>query len=465
MAERSKRNESVDETSDSGVGASGAASPSGSKPDGADAVGLGVVQASAEAAAGGPPSVDQFLGEPTRELEAWSALFTHNVPFPAAGGGGLRGKLVALVKRVLRPFVRGATADLWDRQRVFNLIAIETLIHQRDLAVARYKEHQSAIERIDQRATDSLQEVMLHNDALFSRVDQKLDRYRREAKGLWNQLGALLAAQATQEGKPMSEASAESGPAAGTGGAVPLKPSTAAAILEEQGYLELEKRFRGSEAEIARRVSTYRPYLEDKDLVLDLGCGRGEALAVLESWGVTASGVDASSEMVARCRERGLDARRADLFAALAEVPASSLGGVVSFHVIEHLPDVAVGRLIRLAWRALRPGGVLILETPSPMALAMSARDFWLDPTHTRPVHPGHLEVTFREAGFEPVHRLDLHPFAEESHLPEIDLQQLPAEQHQLADQVNRLRDLLDDLLFGHRDFGMVGHKPGPPPH
>jgi O-antigen chain-terminating methyltransferase len=103
---------------------------------------------------------------------------------------------------------------------------------------------------------------------------------------------------------------------------------------------------------------------------------------------------------------------------------------------------------------------VLILETPSPLSVVMAARNFWIDPTHQRPVHPASLEVTFREAGFEPVHRLDLHPFPEDERLPEIDVSRLAADQRDLADQVNRLRDLLDDLLFGARDFGMVGVKP-----
>ena len=44
--------------------------------------------------------------------------------------------------------------------------------------------------------------------------------------------------------------------------------------------------------------------------------------------------------------------------------------------------------------------------------------------------------------------------------LPEIDLQGLPAEQRPLADQVNRLRDRLDEVLFGFQDFGMVGKRP-----
>ena len=69
---------------------------------------------------------------------------------------------------------------------------------------------------------------------------------------------------------------------------------------------------------------------------------------------------------------------------------------------------------------------MLILETPSPLSVVMSARNFWVDPTHKRPVHPASLEVTFREAGFEPVHRIDLHPFPADERLPEIDVARLP---------------------------------------
>ena len=37
---------------------------------------------------------------------------------------------------------------------------------------------------------------------------------------------------------------------------------------------------------------------------------------------------------------------------------------------------------------ALKPDGVLILETPNPLSIVVAARNFWLDPTHRRPVHP-----------------------------------------------------------------------------
>lgn len=384
------------------------------------------------------PSLDAFLREhPTRRLLDWAWLWTSDTTFPILRGSGLRATLVALAKKLLRPFVRMPVADLWDRQRMFNLILIETLEKYRQAHAAIEATHQHYLDRldaIDARTTQGLQDVMLHNDALFARVDQKLDRYRREARELWHRLGALIVAQEAQ--RPLGQ------------------------VLEEQQYLTLEQRFRGSEGEIESRVSAYLPYLRKEGRLLDLGCGRGEALAVFARHGLKVHGIDASAEMVAICRDKGLSAEHGDLFAALASFPDGSFDAVVSYHVIEHLPPSSLPLLVRSAWRVLRPGGVLILETPSPLSLAMSARNFWMDPTHLRPVHPASLEVSFREAGFEPVHRLDLHPFPEEQRLPEIDLAGLPDDQQPLADQINRLRDLLDDLLFGHRDFALIGTRP-----
>lgn len=392
-----------------------------------------------------PARIEDFLGEPTRDLVSWAELWTANLEFPMQSGGGLKGRLSSWLKRLVRPWVKAALGDHWDRQRVFNLILIETLIKQREEYSDRLDRHRDRLDVLRDRTTQGFNEVMRHNDALFARVDQKLDRYRRDSKELWHRLGGMVSAQEAL---------------AGTGSVRSAEVAGPEKVLEEQEYLSLERRYRGSEEDIAQRVEAYRSYLRGKDSVLDLGCGRGEALQIFGSLGLDAKGVDSSAEMVARCREKGLQAEQGDLFEVLAAQPEASLGAVVSFHVIEHLPAELVPRLVRLAYRALQPGGILILETPSPLALAMSARDFWMDPTHRRPVHPAHLDTTYREAGFEPVHRVDLHPFPMDQHLPEIDLGSVPEAQRPLADQMNRLRDVLDDLLFGDRDFGLVGIKP-----
>ncbi|HEX2252653.1 MAG TPA: class I SAM-dependent methyltransferase, partial [Thermoanaerobaculia bacterium] len=409
-----------------------------------------------------PLDVARFAGpEPTRDFAAWRRLWNEDVPFPVASHRGAAGSLLVAFKRLLRPFVKAPLADLWDRQRVFNLILLE---HAESHAyrVGRLEEQVQALDeraaRLEVFVQEALDEALSHNDALFTRADQKLDRYRRESQDLAAALGAALAgvnaAGAEAPAEPAEERTAPPGPsAAGLGRA-----------LDERAYLELERRYRGTEEEIAERLERYLPYFREVPAgrpVLDLGCGRGEALALLAAAGVPARGVDSNERMVARCRERGLAAEAGDLFAALAAAEPESLGGVVSFHVVEHLPPAAVDRLVRLAHRALAPGGVLVLETPNALSVAVSARSFWLDPTHRRPVHPRALALVYELAGFERVEHLELRPFAAAERLPEIDTAALPAEQQALADRVNRLRDRLDDLLYGFQDYALVGRKPG----
>jgi len=385
------------------------------------------------------PTLDDFLDEPSRGLRDWRWLWKGDREFPIRSHRGAAGRLLVLWKRLARPFVKVPQNDLWERQRVFNLILLE---HLERLDAARAN-HDGRIGHLEALAFEGVTELMHHNDALFARVDQKLDRYRREAHDLLGSLSGALAV--AEQGAPGSLADLSR-------------------AREEHAYFELERRYRGTEEEIAERLSRYLPYLTGtmgQGPVLDLGCGRGEALAILAARGVPAAGVDGSARMVALCRERGLDAQEGDLFERLAAAPPASLGGVVSFHVIEHLPAPSLDRLVRLAHRALLPGGVLILETPNPLSLVVAARNFWLDPTHRRPVHPESLHLLYELAGFDPVERLDLRPFPEPERLPEIDLARLPADQRPLADRVNSLRDRLDELLFGFQDYGMVGTKPG----
>jgi O-antigen chain-terminating methyltransferase len=353
-------------------------------------------------------------------------------------------------KRLLRPLVKVPQNDLWERQRIFNVVLLE---HLRDERRLRHRDEER-IAYLEALNADGIEELMRHNDALFARADQKLDRYRREARDLLASLGATLARAET--GTPAAPASAEA--AKEPIGQEGLED--VARRVAEHAYFELERRYRGTEEEIRGRIAGYLPYLAAGGPALDLGCGRGEALALLREHGIAARGVDGSARMVAMCRERGLDAVQGDLFAALAAAPPGSLGAVLSFHVVEHLPIGALDRLVRLAWGALRPGGTLILETPSPLSLVVGARNFWLDPTHARPVHPESLRLSYELAGFDPVERLDLRPFPPAERLPEIELARLPPEQRVLADAVNRLRDHLDDLLYGCQDFALIGVKP-----
>ena len=392
------------------------------------------------------PRLDNFLIEPTRKLSDWRWLWKGDVPFPIRSHRGFLGRLLAAWKRLLRPLVMVPQNDLWERQRIFNLILLEHLERQ-DAERVRHHDRLAYLEELDAKG---IRELMQHNDALFSRVDQKLDRVRRESRELLASLGAALSVAETAEGTSASDESAALTPAV----------EDLIRVREEHAYLELERRYRGTEEEIGERISIYLPWLSERSPVLDLGCGRGESLALLRAQGIAGRGVDSSARMVDLCSERGLEAVVGDLFGHLASLPEGELGAIVSFHVIEHLPPESLDRLVRLAYRALRPGGALILETPNPLSLVVAARNFWLDPTHRRPVHPESLKLHYELAGFDPIERLDLRPFPASERLPEIDLKEIPEAQHLLADRVNRLRDQVDELLFGTQDFGLIGIKP-----
>lgn len=384
------------------------------------------------------PRIERFLGDPTRSIEDWRWLWSGDEAFPIRSHRGFFGRIVVFFKRLARPLVQAPQRDLWDRQRVFNLVLLEYLQRGEDIRKQVTEVHEHRINHLDAVYREGLNEIMQHNDALFARVDQKLDFLRRETSTIWGRLGAALAI-AEQGGLP-----------------------AVVKAQEEHVYVELERRYRGTEEEIGERISRFLPNLEARGEVLDLGCGRGEALAVLRGSGIAARGVDLSASMVAECRRKGLQAEEGDLLDYLAGVPAGMFGGIVSFHVIEHLPPEVLDRLVRLAWRALRPGGVLILETPNPLSLVVAARNFWLDPTHKRPVHPESLKLSLELAGFDPVERVDLRPFPEVERLPEIRVDVVAADQRALAFEINALRDRVDELLFGCQDYAIIATKPAP---
>jgi SAM-dependent methyltransferase len=66
---------------------------------------------------------------------------------------------------------------------------------------------------------------------------------------------------------------------------------------------------------------------------------------------------------------------------------------------VEHMPFARLEALLAAALRALRPGGLLIVETVNPHA-PDAMKGFWLDPTHERPLFPEVLLVLCRIAGF-----------------------------------------------------------------
>lgn len=164
-------------------------------------------------------------------------------------------------------------------------------------------------------------------------------------------------------------------------------------------YRAFEDRYRGSRGLINERQQIYVPFLERlKQLypeccALDLGCGRGEWLEILVQEGFKPLGIDLDSGMLEACHTLGLPVEKAGALGKLKSLPDESQTLVSGFHIAEHIPFDDLKVLVAEAFRVLKPAGILILETPNAENLIVGTQNFYLDPTHERPIP--HLLLSF----------------------------------------------------------------------
>lgn len=225
--------------------------------------------------------------------------------------------------------------------------------------------------------------------------------------------------------------------------------------LSDDAYRGFEERFRGDYQDVLRRHEIYRPWIDELasrhhgSVVFEIGPGRGEMAKLLKDSGFHWRGVDSNTSSCNGLVAKGYDARTGDGWTLLSEEPDNSLGAIVSLHVVEHVPFHKVRELFTLAQAKLKPGGLLILETPNWSSLT-STFNFYLDPTHLRPVDGRLLEfLAHRESfsvllceGVEPPEKLELLP------------KDVPG-----AEVHNRNLEKLNRLLMQGQDLAFVARK------
>ena len=101
--------------------------------------------------------------------------------------------------------------------------------------------------------------------------------------------------------------------------------------------------------------------------MLEVGTGAGFFLKAAERAGWEVAGIEVSTEAVGFARDQlGLDVRQGS--AEEIQYADGSFDLAVLFEVIEHLLDPL--RALRSVWRAVKPGGQVILSTPNFNALS-----------------------------------------------------------------------------------------------
>ena len=211
-----------------------------------------------------------------------------------------------------------------------------------------------------------------------------------------------------------------------------------------------EEKFRGSKEDIYGAYDDLANELGGSAPVMDFGCGRGEFLELLQKKGIECKGVEIDPVLAADARELGLDVKAGDGLALLASEVDNSLGGIVLMQVIEHLTIQQQLDLVALSFEKLRPGGRIIVETVNPQSLYVYAHAFYIDPTHTRPVHPAYLAFLFEQAGFSEV------KWEWRNMPPEDDVLEPDGEANSAS---NRNVERLNRLLFEATDYALIVTK------
>jgi SAM-dependent methyltransferase len=314
----------------------------------------------------------------------------------------------------------------------------------------------------------SLEQVERYREALAARerrMETAFDQLRAEQQELRTTVAVLrqsnhdLTRELTQTVRrggpsgPPDSAPAEAS-AAGEPKGSPLRARETSSEALSAKYVGFEDQFRGAPAEIAARQREYVEIFAGSSDVLDIGCGRGEFLALLKERGVRARGIDVNDSMVEVCVQKGLDASKADALEYLRAQPAGSLGGLLAAQVVEHLEPAYLTNLLDAAYAALRPGAPIVLETINPACWFAFFESYVRDITHVRPLHSDTLKFLLQASGFGGVEIRYQAPYPEHHKL-----QRVAPALGDAAETLNANVDKLNSLLFTYLDYAAIARR------
>jgi SAM-dependent methyltransferase len=344
---------------------------------------------------------------------------------------------------------------------------MERSFAEAEMSADDLRRHREALLARERRATTAVATLASAQEELRAQVNV----LQRAAQGLKREVDRLSAAGVTRApAAPVPAAALTDAPVDMVPAAVPatvpgaVPPAAAAgaqtdATSDSYKYVGFEDQFRGSQDEIRERLKEYLPIFAGASDVLDMGCGRGEFLALLQAEGVRARGIDVNRAMVDACRDRGLDAVEGDALTYLRSLPDGSLGGLIAAQVVEHLEPRYLSTLLDLAYDKLRPGAAIVLETINPACWVAFFESYIRDITHVRPLHPETLKYLLVASGFDRVDIRFMAPYPEADKLQPLTR---PADTTlaDWAETINANAHKINRLLFTYLDYAAIGRRP-----
>ncbi len=177
--------------------------------------------------------------------------------------------------------------------------------------------------------------------------------------------------------------------------------------MKDSTYAKFEDNHRGSLSAISERLSVYKPLLKEfksynpDAFLVDLGCGRGDFLKIATDLSIECFGIDSNEDMLGVASQLDFNVEKADALEYLTRQEDNSLDILSAIHLIEHFNSGYLIKIIDQIERVLRPGGLVILETPNPENIIVSTCNFYMDMSHVKPLPPQLLKFIFQNQQFE----------------------------------------------------------------
>ena len=207
--------------------------------------------------------------------------------------------------------------------------------------------------------------------------------------------------------------------------------------------------FGGEESVIRAQSERFVDLYRGRHRVLDLGSGRGTFLQLMRDEEIGAYGIELDERMVNEARTRGLEVEEGDALAHLRELAERSIDGLYARHLAEHVLPGELVEILSQCRRALAPGSPVVFVTPNPATLTVGAHSFWMDPSHLRPIPAELFRYLLEVHGFRDVEVVTFEP-TQAAKLDE------NVGEPAMRDNVHRL----NELLFGDRDYAVIGRVP-----
>src|SRR5262245_48065262 len=345
------------------------------------------------------------------------------------------------------------------RSRLRHLLRTNLLAHQAAFTATTVQYINESVQPLEQAideyktARDDVRRFQEAMAARERRMEALIDAIRTEHAEIRTSIGVLQ--QATHN---LAKLGSDPGDGSSPGSDPHTRIDSTSSSVEtlSHKYVGFEDAFRGSSEDIQRQLRDYVPIFAGASDVLDIGCGRGEFLALLRESGIGARGIDLNDAMVAVCQEKGFEAKKADALSYLRSLPAGSLGGLFAAQVVEHLEPAYLTRLLEAAFEALRPSAPIVLETINPACWFAFFESYIRDITHVQPLHSDTLKFLLIASGFQQIEIRYRAPYPEHEKL-----QPLPASPA-LGDSVETLNanvEKINRLLFTYLDYAAIAKR------